>query len=69
MFVVAFGCMVFGIHEKTDPARRIENLDELSHCRDQQGSPKALPLMFPGDGQPSKPHTGHLTRQLPGFFR
>ena len=61
--------MVLRVHEKSNPAGRVENLHELPQSRNEQRFSYSLTLVFPGDCQPAKPDPRHLTRQLPGLFR
>jgi hypothetical protein len=68
LLIIAFGVLIFCIHEKTNPARRVENLHEFPHRRHQQRFSDALPLICFGDGQPAKPDAGHITRQFLCFL-
>ena len=69
LLVVELGFLIFGIHEKANAARRVENLDKLPHGRNEQSLTDALTLICFGDRQPAQPDAGHVAGQLPGFFR
>jgi len=62
LLIIAFGCLVLGVHEKPDPTGRVENLDKFPHGRGQQDFPDALPLAVFADRQPAKSDTGYVAR-------
>ena len=62
LLVIAFGFLVFRIHEKTNAAGRVENLNEFPHRGDQQSFSDTLPLILRGDRQAPQPDAGDVAR-------
>ena len=45
LFIVALDILILRIHKQTNPTRRVENVEELTHCCHQEDSPNALVLV------------------------